>query len=149
MVMTDIKEESSITTSVGTLNYENKCLHLHKKNQELKQYILFLENENEFFKIGSHNNIMNIVYNHSYGNEDLLGAHITIYKHKNTDNKYTINAEFSSFYTEHIPILKTTYNVILCKEAQTEDEEEMIIKKYTITILAHDNPPPEELFYLL
>ena len=93
---------------------------------------------------------MNLIYDYSYGNEDLLGACIKIYKHQ-TPEVYTIDACFEAFNEIAFPIIKSVYVIMEYKESISIDEInlKMITKKINITILAYCNPRPENLFIIV
>lgn len=90
---------------------------------------------------------MEIIYKHNYGTEDLLGAQIKICKHKTT-NKYMIYAQFYAFDESVLPTIKTTYDVIFHKTKINTNEMNIIVKTCDITLLAPNNPPPENLFMI-
>jgi len=85
------------------------------------------------------------VYKYIYGNEDLLGASIIIYKIGNT-NEYIIDAEFSSFDMKYQPKYFTVYKVITYDKEEIIDEKVgMITIKHKLKINAPCNPPPETI----
>lgn len=87
-----------------------------------------------------------LIYNYSYGTEDILAADIKIYKQKN--NKYELIAEFTLFDEISLPTIKTTYKILTFEKNKNCDEEGLIIITYKIKILCVSNPRPEKLFII-
>lgn len=92
---------------------------------------------------------MTLIYKHSYGTMDLLGAQIEIFK----DGEYRIlNACFESVSLESLPdvtvgSLHTIVSFNKKIEISDDNQFDMYTKTYKIVIRTTDNPRPEDLFY--
>lgn len=88
-----------------------------------------------------------IVYKYSYGDEDTLGAYITVMKCDGDEyliifNQIGINDTiFSDLRTEYTVITRDCYTRI--------DEFDMVIKTIEMKIEAKNNPKPESLFQII
>lgn len=85
-----------------------------------------------------------LVYKYSYGDIDLLGALIKIYKIGYTD-EYIVEAEFTSFEMNVQPTYYTTHTVVSYDKEESVDDEQLTTIKHKLNIIAHLNPPPETI----
>ena len=95
---------------------------------------------------------MELVYKYGFGDEDLLGAEIRIYRHGGDGGDvYTIEGDFDSFDAASIPKLATPYKLAYPATTTTKlrDEYDGILHvHHRLTVIASCNPPPETLYIL-
>lgn len=84
-----------------------------------------------------------LIYKYSYGDEDLLGALVKIYKIGYSD-EYIVEAEFTSFDMNVQPTYYTTHTVV-SYDKESVDDEQLTTIKHLLKINAKCNPPPETI----
>lgn len=81
-----------------------------------------------------------VVYDYSWGDEDVIGSHLKITKHDN--DKYVIYFEQIGNHRR----LDTIYKITEERYHHYQNEEDFDVYETWLTIRAVCNPPPEKLF---
>lgn len=85
-----------------------------------------------------------LIYKYSYGDEDVLGSEIKIFRKGNND-EYIVDAEFIMFNDNLQPTLHTSHTIVTHDKDTNTDSEDLITIKHKIKIIAKCNPPPETI----
>jgi len=124
------------------------CKHLDPQEllnlEQLSKYHKNIIRNIPWYQMIKKSKHMKTVYNHSFGDEDILSTNIHIIKL--ADNKYKLIYKQSGFESSTFLIAKTENPIIDNKTEFSCDDYNIITQTTSMTVKTYNNPHPERIF---
>jgi hypothetical protein len=90
---------------------------------------------------------MSLVYEYSYGDEDVLGSLIKVIKLDH--NSYKIKFKQTTLDSDLFRDITSTYKIITKDSTKSMGEEGLYIETITMIVETYLNPPPQKVFKII